>query len=72
VDTAVIPIIIIPLALATQFFLASRCDWRWPVPCIDARRRAGQRGHDGACRPMTPGEPGEGHARYGIGIMRLS
>lgn len=27
-DSAFIPIIIIPLAVGTQFFLASRCDWQ--------------------------------------------
>jgi hypothetical protein len=39
VDTAFIPIIIIALVLATQFFIASRCDWR----CGD-RPGGGQRG----------------------------
>jgi DNA-directed RNA polymerase subunit RPC12/RpoP len=28
VDAALIPIVIIPLALVTQFFFASRYDWR--------------------------------------------
>jgi hypothetical protein len=29
VDSAFIPIIIVPLAAGTQFFLASRCDWQY-------------------------------------------